>query len=130
MVAALVAGHGTAEAAAAGGVSVATLHRRMREPAFKAAVSEGRAAKWVPLATALRDAVPKALQTMIELLAERESPATRIKAACAVVDYATKLHDLVDTQPRMAALEAAVEEAQKLAPAYDPSKLTEEATAA
>ena len=106
MIEALVAGKSHSEVAAVGGVSTQTVYRRLRDPRFRAAVSEGRARLWLPDADRLRREVSKSIDTLVAIRDnERTQDRTRAGVAKDIIELAVKLHEKVDTEPRLAAIE-------------------------
>lgn len=109
LVSLLTAGTTPTAAATQVGCGVSTVYRRLREPGFKAALHAARAGLWQPDAERLRGEVSRSIDRLVLLRdSERSHPSTQLRAAVAIIDLATKLHDLVDTGPRIAALEAAL----------------------
>lgn len=109
LIALLVAGRTSTEAAAALGMSVSTVYGRLRNPLFRARLGEARAELWRPDAELLRSEVRRSVHRLVALRDDPGGhPSTQARCAIALVELATKINDLVDTAPRLAAVEAHV----------------------
>jgi hypothetical protein len=104
LVAALASGRTVRDAAKAAGVSEATAHRRLREPAFRQAVSEARGRMVENAVGQLADASTAAVATLRALL-EAEADTVKLGAARAILEMGTKLRESVELEARIAALE-------------------------
>ena len=105
LVTALAAG-GTVEAAAkSAGVGVATVHRRLNEPAFRQRVAEARDEMVARAVARLSATSTLAADTLRELLKAR-SETVRLGAARAILELGSKLREQEDLAERVAALEA------------------------
>ncbi len=103
---ALASGATLEEASLQAGVSVATVTRRLKDPAFQQQVAQIRSGMLERACGQLADAATAAVATLVELLREgRES--TRLAAAREILTHMLKVEELVDFERRIAALEAA-----------------------
>ena len=109
----LAAGRSKEEAAAACGVSLSTVNRRLLRPAFRAALSAARAAQLQEVADALRNEMLRAVRRLAHLCEHAQHESTAVRASVALVELAAKLHDLADTGPRLAAMEALLDEREQ-----------------
>src|SRR5262245_39948484 len=110
LIAAIVAGKTTTEAAAAVGLSATMTYRRMRRPGFRAALAEARAERWREPAEYPRREVRRSIETLVALRDGDGHPSTRLRAAVSIIEQATKLHELVEVLPRHSVLEAQLAE--------------------
>lgn len=118
--AALIAdGRSVADTASALAVSCATVYRRMRRPAVRAAIADLRAASWNPIALELRAGVLVAVQQLRHLAESAQSEGVRATAATRLVELALKLEDLTDTKLRLAALEAHLDATEEAEPSNE-----------
>lgn len=118
IIAAIVAGASTTDSATAAGVSATTVYRRMSRPAFRVALAEARAGLWKPDAERLRSEVAKSIDRLAAIRDDEEAhDSTRLRAAETLITLAVRMHDLVEVQPRLAAVEAALLEWQ-MSPRY------------
>jgi DNA-binding transcriptional LysR family regulator len=108
-VVALLQARNIGEAAKAAGIGQRTLYRWLADPLFRGELltAEGdmidQAARRL---VGLQDGAIDVLQA--ELADPTTSPAVRLRAAQAVLDYLLKLRELRDTEARLTALEKAV----------------------
>jgi AcrR family transcriptional regulator len=103
----MVAGMTTAEVAAAIGRSASTVYRRLRSPAVRARITEGRAEVLRPHLRALQSATGRAIDYLVQVLdLPNHHASTKVRAAVAIVELAMKLTHFVELAPRVAALEA------------------------
>ena len=108
---ALSAGASTTDAATAAGVSAATAYRRMARANFRVALAEARAGLWKPDAEKLRAEVSKSIDRLVAIRDDESAhKSTLIRAAVAIIELALKLHETVEVESRLAAIEAALAE--------------------
>jgi hypothetical protein len=111
LLAGLLAGKSLTESAAEIGVAASTAYRRHRRPAFRVALAEGRAGKFAPSAEALRREVGPAIDRLARI---RDDPAANpsivLRACENILNLALKYHEAVDVLPRLAAIEARMDE--------------------
>lgn len=87
-------------------VSRATLARWLSEPAFQQAYQEARAKLLETVLTALNAASIRAVKTLMSVMGDTEAqPAARVSAARAVLDNLLRIHETVEIEQRLAALE-------------------------
>lgn len=96
-------------AAHAVGIAEATLRRWLKEPGFLAAYRVARREALEHCVVLLQKASSAALGALLKSL-QAKSEAVRLRAACAVLDYALKGAELLDLETRLAQLEAQVED--------------------
>jgi HEAT repeat protein len=109
LVAALAAG-GTVEASAkAAGVSVATAHRRLNDPAFRQRVAEARDEMVSRAVARLSATSTLAADTLRELL-KAKAETVRLGAARAILELGSKLREHEDLAERIEALERGLAE--------------------
>jgi hypothetical protein len=89
------------------GVSLRTAHRRLADPDFQRRLQELRADMVQRTAGMLTAAASEAVKTLLALLKEAISAATRLGAARAILELGVKIRETVELQERIAALEAA-----------------------
>lgn len=109
LVGALLSSTTVREAAAAVGVSEATLYRRMRVPEFRALIRESRRRAFGHALSRLQVASESAVRTLEDLMESKEAPAgVRIRAATVVLRLASSsaLEDLELAQDRDELLES------------------------
>jgi hypothetical protein len=99
-------------AAAAAGISLATLQRWLLTPAFQAAYRAARRQVVEHVVARLQQAGGQAVETLRANLAA-ERPGDQIRAACAVIDYALRGLEITDLVERVAELERVVAERQE-----------------
>ena len=118
LVTALAAG-GTVEAAAtSAGISAATAHRRLNDPAFCRRVTDARDEMVARSVARLSATSTLAADTLRELLKAR-SETVRLGAARAILELGSKLREQEDLAERIAALEERLGE-QKGEPPWTP----------
>ena len=118
LVTALAAG-GTVEAAAkAAGVSAATAHRRLNDPAFRHRVAETRD-EMVSRAVARLSATSTLAADCLRELLEARSETVRLRSARAILELGAKLREQEDLAERVRALEERLGE-QKEGKAWAP----------
>lgn len=93
-------------AAQAAGCSRSTVARRMADPAFRARLDVLRTEALARVADLLAGEAIHAVHTLAEIRADPDAPASvRARAACALLDSATKYRAAVDLDARVAAVE-------------------------
>jgi hypothetical protein len=99
--------HATVEKAAiAAGVSEATMWRRIKEPAFQAAVRQARRDAFNRAIARLQQAGSAAVGTLLRIMCDSKMPgATRVRAAVSVLELAFRGMELEDMQGRIQRLE-------------------------
>jgi hypothetical protein len=99
--------HATVEKAAiAAGVSEATMWRRIKEPAFQAAVRQARRDAFNRAIARLQQAGSAAVATLLRIMCDSKMPgATRVRAAVSVLELAFRGMELEDMQGRIQRLE-------------------------
>jgi AcrR family transcriptional regulator len=105
LIAGAVAGWSYAEIAAAAGVSISTVQRRLRDPEVLAAVQEGRRQQRRQAVGRVNERVPLAMQRLGELLLD-EDPQIALKAIALLVGSASRLAAALEVEERLATLEA------------------------
>jgi len=108
-IAALLSETTVAGAAEKIGISEVTLHRWLKQPAFKAAFRAARRELVEKAIALLQQGSSAASATLIRLLSSG-SDSVRLRAATAILDQANKGLELIDFEERLTALE------QKAAP--------------
>ena len=110
---ALVGGASQEEAAAAAGMKVRTVQRRVADPGFQALLDQRRAeveqlrAETVrAVADGLKRAAVGSVATLIELQDQQYPPAVRVRAATAALDQLTRYQRTAEFDDRLRALEA------------------------
>lgn len=99
-----VAGRCLSEIAAAGGVSVSTAQRRLRDSEIVAAVREGRSRQRREAVGRLNSGLSTAIERLGELLHDAD-PHVALRAAGMVLGNAHKFATAVDFEERLTALE-------------------------
>jgi hypothetical protein len=103
---ALLVTGGVAAAATAAGVSRATLHRWLREPAFAAAVREAEATALDELSRSLVGLGRTAVATLAKAMGDPSVPwSTRVRAADAALGRLLQLRELATLEARVSELE-------------------------
>lgn len=115
-IAALAAGASVRAAAKQGGISEATAHRRLREPATRKLVEDARAEILARAVAKLTVSSTSAADTLHQLL-RSESDFARLAAARSILELGSKLREHEDLAARVAALE---ERLTKGEPAWKP----------
>jgi AcrR family transcriptional regulator len=101
---ALAAGRTVADAATAAGVSESTAYRRLRDPEFRARVTELRDEMVSRAAGRLADSMTEAADVLRALLADAD-PHLRHKAAVKLIELGVKVTELADLERRVEDLE-------------------------
>jgi uncharacterized membrane protein len=95
-------------AARTAGISVATLMRWQKEPEFQKAYREARRAAYGQSIARLQQAMPLAVQTMIKMVVDPNTPASvRVRAAEIIANHSHKAIEIEDVEARVTALEEA-----------------------
>jgi hypothetical protein len=95
-------------AARTAGISVATLMRWQKEPEFQKAYREARRAAYSQSIARLQQAMPLAVQTMIKMVVDPNTPASvRVRAAEIIANHSHKAIEIEDVEARVSALEEA-----------------------
>ena len=102
---ALLQGPTIADAAKAVRVGETTLHRWLKEPAFREALKAARREVMEAALGRLQGAVTKAVDTLERNLS-CGNPSTEVRAALGILDQAVKVSELMDLEERLAKLEA------------------------
>lgn len=105
LIAALAGGRTVRDAARAAGVNEATVHRRMKDAAFRQTVAEARSRLIEGAVGQLADASTAAVATLRALL-DAESETARLGAARSILELGSKLRESIEMEQRIAALEA------------------------
>ena len=105
IVTSLAAGASVPAASRAGGVSEATVYRRLREPEFRQRVDEARSEIVSRAVARLSAASTEAVDTLKRLLYV-DSDFVRLGAAKSILEMGMKLREHQDLAERVAALEA------------------------
>ena len=103
--AALLASPTIADAAAAAGVGVRTVHTWLTDPVFEAAYRTARRDAVQQATARLQQASTDAVSTLVDLL-QSARPAIQLAAARSILELAIKNVELDDFAARLAALEA------------------------
>ena len=105
LILALACGASPESAAQKTGLSLRTVYRRLKDPAFQQQVSEVRADMVRRSAGLLTAAGLSAIKTFTVLLESAKSESVRLGAARAVIELGQKLRDTTDFEERLAAVE-------------------------
>ena len=98
------------EAAKSIGIAPQTLVRWMKEPEFQTAYREARRAAFGQATARLQQATGAAVQTLLKIMVDSNSPpSTRVRAADSVLNHAKQATEVEDVEVRVAALEQAAE---------------------
>ena|SRR5690242_14607556 len=90
------------------GISSATLLRWQKEPEFQKAYREARRAAYSQSIARLQQAMPLAVQTMIKMVVDPNTPASvRVRAAEIIANHSHKAIEIEDVEARVTALEEA-----------------------
>ena len=109
LIAALAAGRTVEAAAREAGVSVATAHRRLGTPAFRAQVDAARREAIARAVGVVSDGATAAGATL-RLLLNADAESVRLGAARALLEYSIKGLEMMDIEARLEALEARLAE--------------------
>ncbi len=116
LIQALVAGKSVTEAAADAKCSVRTANRRMLRDEFRRRLAEARSKRLLPYAERV-DGTARATLEWLQTKAETGRPASRVRAAVALIEVALKLQTARYLELRLLALEHAVAQLNKTRPA-------------
>jgi flavin-dependent dehydrogenase len=106
MIAAAVAGRALPQIAAAGGVSVSTVQRRLREPEVAEAILQARVLQRQERLGQLNDLSARAVTRLGELI-NAEHPVVALRAIGLLLTTVIKLDPIVELDERLACVEAA-----------------------
>src|SRR4051812_5098455 len=95
-IAALVCGASVEAAARKAGIARRTAYRRMKDPRFIKRFQEARAEVTTRTAALLSAGSLEASRALMELISGKSPPATRLGAARAIIELATKLREIVE----------------------------------
>jgi hypothetical protein len=114
-VAALLTQPNIDSAARSVGISPNTLLNWMKVPEFDAAYRAAKRAAYGQAIARLQQAMPLAVQTMLKVLVDPNTPASvRVRAAEVIANHSHKAIEIEDVEARVAALEeAAVEQGKR-----------------
>lgn len=104
LIAALARGASVARAARDAGISERSAFRRLADPKFRQVVDEARAGLLERAGGSLADGADRAARELKRLL-RSPSDAIRLGAARALVEFATKVRDAIETERRLVSLE-------------------------
>lgn len=105
-IAALLAHRNVDAAAHAIGVSVTTLLRWMKDPAFQAAYQEARRTVFARDLTRLQDAAGAAVTTVLKVMLDPNAPAgIRLRAAEIVLEQGARISEMTEIKDRLLQLE-------------------------
>jgi hypothetical protein len=110
LLAALACGATVEAAARATGLSAATVHRRLRNAAFKERLHEAREQILVRVGGALTAASQQAVQTLLQLQKPESPAAVRLGAARAVLELALKARAQLELEVQIAELRQRIDE--------------------
>jgi hypothetical protein len=102
---ALARGADVADAAREAGLSERTAYRRLTDPAVRARVAELRG-RMVSRALGRLSEAMTAAADQLRLLLDNEDARVRLAASRALLEFSQKLHDSVELEERITALEA------------------------
>jgi len=98
------------KAAAALGVSEATMWRRLKDPGFQGALRQARREAFSRSVARLQQASSAAVTTLLRIMCDGKSPASsRVRAAFGVLELAFRANELEDMQARIERLEELAE---------------------
>ena len=109
LVAAAVAGRTLTEVARASGVSVSTVQRRLRDPDVVEAVRDAKSQQRQERLGQLSELSARSIRRLGELV-DDDHPLVALRAITLVLTAVLKLDTVVDTDERLAALEAAADQ--------------------
>ena len=102
------------EAAAAAGISVATLLRWQKLPEFQKAFRKARRAVHTQAMARIQQATGPAVSTVLRVMSDPQTPpATRMRAGQIVIELSLKFVDQEDILARLEELEAAADKPKK-----------------
>jgi hypothetical protein len=106
LIALLASGASQRAAAASAGLSERTVQRRMRDPSFRTAVTSARDELFSQTLAKMARATGKAADALEDLVGKMNSPAVRLGAARAILEFGTRLRESVDLAERIRLVEA------------------------
>lgn len=99
----------TAQAAKAAGISEATIHRYLKEPAFREAYKRTRAQLLDNTVTVLMAVSLEAVKTLQAIMSDKESPVPcRLGAARSLLEWSFKGREMLEYEERLRVLEETV----------------------
>lgn len=99
----------TAQAAKAAGISEATMHRYLKEPAFREAYKRTRAQLLDNTVTVLMAVSLEAVKTLQAIMSDKESPVPcRLGAARSLLEWSFKSREMLEYEERLRVLEETV----------------------
>lgn len=105
----ITAGGTVAQAAASAGVTETTIYNWKSENVFKQALQDANNRILADTVTALTVASVRAVEILIMVAEDADSPAgTRVSAARAILDSTIKVRELYDLEERITALESSL----------------------
>ncbi|MCE9567791.1 MAG: hypothetical protein K8U57_37810 [Planctomycetes bacterium] len=107
LAAALAAGKTVADAATVAGVSETTVYRRLREPLFRARVSELRGEMTSRAAGQLADGLADATAVLRSLLTSADED-VRFKTASKIIELSLRVREAVEIEDRLRTVEDAL----------------------
>ena len=107
--AALVCGASVEAAARKADIPRRSAYRRLKDPKFLKRLQEARAEVTKRTSAVLSAGSLEATKALMELISPKSPPATRLGAARAIIELATKLREMVEMEERLQALEERLE---------------------
>jgi phage terminase small subunit len=101
----LIAGHTITTAARTAGISEGTARRRMRDPAFRAKVTQGQDEVIEAAIRALAASTEAAALTLRALLGSKTTDSVRLNAATRIIELTESLRTSRQVEERLAAIE-------------------------
>ena len=109
-IAALLTERNIEEAAHKAGISIRTLLRWLKEPAFDKAYRDARRAVFKQSIARMQQATGAAVTTLLKIMVDQNTPAsTRVRAADSILDHSAKAIEIEDIEARVSELEAATD---------------------
>jgi AcrR family transcriptional regulator len=106
---ALASGATRDAAAAAAGVSPATVYRRLRDPEFRATIDETREELIATTTARLAGVATAAVDTLVELLSADQPAAVRLGSARTILDQTQRWRVAEEVEVRLAMLETTIQ---------------------
>lgn len=104
----------TKDAATKAGVSEATLHRWLNEPAFETSFRQASSSLLERALTRLQTATQEAVETLTTIMKDSSAPtSSRVRAARSIIELALKARETLEIEDRLRALEAKLIEEPK-----------------